>query len=218
MSWLVDRLLGRDPVRKLRLGNLWEELRGISAGPAGAQQAEIDNALTAIGDQIGPALPAPWSQTVRAAARSKRDEIPAALGAAIGEALPEENSVEPWWRLVAAWQGLLLGCVVAGLAWIVALLVIGVFHAAHHAAAIFSDVALLPWVAILIVAILALGWLTASGCMSLVSAAALREREPGRGPDAVPDAGRRRAAGAGAGRAGTVGVRPVLQRAPGRPR
>ena len=31
-------------------------------------------------------------------------------------------------------------------------------------------------VAVLIEAILALGWLTASGCMSLVSAAALRER------------------------------------------
>ncbi|MGH3119685.1 MAG: ABC transporter, partial [Streptosporangiaceae bacterium] len=176
VSWLVDRAVGRDPVRKLRLGNLWEELRGISAGPAGAQQAEIDNALTAIGEQIGPALPAPWSQTVRLAARSKRDEIPGALGAAIGEALPGENSVEPWWRLVAVWQGLLLGCVVTGLAWIGALLVIGVFHAAHHAAAIFSDAALLPWVAILIVAILALGWLTASGCMSMVSAAALRER------------------------------------------
>src|SRR5580704_58038 len=176
VSWLVDRALGHDPVRKLRLGDLWEELRGISAGPAGAQQAEIDNALTAIGEQIGPALPAPWSQTVRVAARSKRDKIPGALGAAIGAALPEENSVEPWWRLVAVWQGLLLGCVVAGLAWIVALLVIGVFHAAHHAAAIFSDVALLPWVAVLIVAILALGWLTASGCMSMVSAAALRER------------------------------------------
>jgi GTP-binding protein EngB required for normal cell division len=176
VSWLVDRALGRDPVRKLRLGNLWEELRGISGGPAGAQQAEIDNALTAIGEQIGPTLPAPWSQTVRVAARSKRDEIPGALGTAIGEALPAENSVEPWWRLVAAWQGLLLGCVVAGLAWIGALLVIGVFHAAHHAASVFSDAALLPWVAILIAAILALGWLTASGCMSMVSAAALRER------------------------------------------
>jgi GTP-binding protein EngB required for normal cell division len=176
VSWLVDRVLGRDPVRKLRLGNLWEELRGISGGPAGAQQAEIDNALTAFGEQIGPSLPPPWSQTVRVAARSKRDEIPGALGAAIGGSLPEENSVEPWWRLVAAWQGLLLGCVVTGLAWIAALLVIGVFLAVHHAASIFSDVALLPWVAILIAAILALGWLTASGCMSMVSAAALRER------------------------------------------
>ncbi len=35
VSWLVDRALGHDPVRKLRLGNLWEELRGISGGPAG---------------------------------------------------------------------------------------------------------------------------------------------------------------------------------------
>jgi GTP-binding protein EngB required for normal cell division len=176
VSWLVDRALGRDPVRKLRLGNLWEELRDVSAGPAGAQQAEIDNALTTLGEQIGPTLPEPWSETVRAAARSRRDEIPGALGAAIADSLPEENSVGPWWRAVAVWQGLLLGCAVTGLAWVVALLVIGVFHAAHHAPAIFSDAALLPWVILLIAAILVLGWLTASGCMSLVSSAALRER------------------------------------------
>jgi GTPase SAR1 family protein len=176
VSWLVDGGLGHDPVRKLRLGNLWEELRGVSAGPAGAQQAEIDNALTVLGDQIGPTLPKPWSQTVRAAARSRRDEIPGALGTVIGDTLPAENSVEPWWRLVAVWQGLLLGCVVAGLAWVAALVVIGVFHATRHALAIFSDVALLPWVILLIAAILTLGWLTASGCMSMVSSAAVRER------------------------------------------
>jgi len=176
VSWLLDRALGRDPVRKLRLGNLWEELRGVSAGPAGAQQAEIDNALTALGEQIGPTLPKPWSETVQAAARSRRDEIPGALGEAIGDSLPAENTAAPWWRVVAVWQGLLLGCVVAGLAWVVALLVIGVFHAARHAPAIFSDAALLPWVILLIAAILVLGWLTASGCMSLVSSAALRER------------------------------------------
>jgi GTPase SAR1 family protein len=176
VSWLVDRALGRDPVRKLRLGNLWEELRGVSAGPAGAQQAEIDNALTALGDQIGPTLPKPWSQTVRAAARSRRDEIPGALGTVIGDTLPAENSVEPWWRMVAVWQGLLLGCAVAGLAWVVALVVIGVFHATRHAVAIFSDAALLPWVILLIAAILTLGWLTAQGCMSMVSSAAVRER------------------------------------------
>jgi len=176
VSWLVDRVLGRDPVRKLRLGNLWEELRGVSAGPAGAQQAEIDNALTVLGDQIGPTLPKPWSQTVRAAARSRRDEIPGALGTVIGDTLPAENSAEPWWRMVAVWQGLLLGCVVAGLAWVVALVVIGVFHATPHAVAIFSDAALLPWVILLIAAILTLGWLTAQGCMSVVNSAAVRER------------------------------------------
>jgi GTP-binding protein EngB required for normal cell division len=176
VSWLVDRALGRDPVRKLRLGNLWEELRGVAAGPAGAQQAEIDNALTVLGDQIGPTLPKPWSQTVRAAARSRRDEIPGALGAVISDTLPAENSVEPWWRMVAVWQGLLLGCAVAGLAWVAALVVIGVFHATRHAIAVFSDAALLPWVILLVAAILTLGWLTASGCMSMVSSAAVRER------------------------------------------
>ncbi len=176
VSWLVDRVLGRDPVRKLRLGNLWEELRGVSAGPAGAQQAEIDNALTDLGEHVAPQLPKPWSATVRAAARARRSEIPAALGAAIGESLPAENSVEPWWRAVAVWQGLLLGCAITGLAWIGAILAIGVFHAADHAIAILSDAALLPWVALLIVAILVLGWLTASGAMSLVSSAALAER------------------------------------------
>ncbi len=176
VSWLVDRALGRDPVRKLRLGNLWEELRGVAAGPAGAQQAEIDNALTVLGDQIGPTLPKPWSQTIRAAARSRRDEIPGALGAVIADTLPAENSVEPWWRMVAVWQGLLLGCAVAGLAWVATLVVIGVFHATRHAIAVFSDAALLPWVILLVAAILTLGWLTASGCMSMVSSAAVRER------------------------------------------
>jgi GTP-binding protein EngB required for normal cell division len=177
VAWLADRMIGRDPVRKLRLGNLWDELREMSAGPAGAQQAEIDNALTAIGDQVGSSLPQPWSHTVRVAARSRARQIPAALGAAIGESLPAENTVAPWWRPIAALQGLLLGCVVIGLAWMVAILVLGVFGAAPHAPAIFRDPVLLLWIAIMIAAILALGWLTASGCLSRVATAAARERE-----------------------------------------
>jgi GTP-binding protein EngB required for normal cell division len=176
VAWLADRVVGRHPVRKLRLGNLWDELREVSAGPAGAQQAEIDNAITTLGDQVDADLPAPWSSTVRTAARSKAQQIPAALGAAIGESLPAENTVTPWWRLVAAWQGLLLGCAAVGLAWMVAILVLGVFHVAPHAPAIFRDPVLLPWIAVMIAAILLLGWLTASGGMTLVNAAAVRER------------------------------------------
>jgi GTP-binding protein EngB required for normal cell division len=176
VAWLADRVVGRHPVRKLRLGNLWDELREVSAGPAGAQQAEIDNAITTLGDQVGADLPAPWSSTVRTAARSRAQQIPAALGAAIGESLPAENTVAPWWRLVAAWQGLLLGCAAVGLAWMVAILVLGVFHVAPHAPAIFRDPVLLPWIAVMIAAILLLGWLTASGGMTMVNAAAVRER------------------------------------------
>jgi hypothetical protein len=177
VSWLADRALRRDPVRKIRLGTLWDELRGVSAGPAGAHKAEIDNAITALADEVGPGLPPPWPATTRAAARSKVDEIPAALGGAIARALPAENNVMPWWRLVAAWQGVLLGAAAAGLAWLVVLLAVGVFHASRHAAAMFSNVMLMPWVAVMVVAVLLLGWLTASGCMTLVIRSADRERE-----------------------------------------
>ncbi len=176
LSWLADRITGRDPQRKLRLGNLWEELRAVSAGPAGAHQAEIDNALTALADEAGAGLPDPWPATVLAAARSQAEDMPAALGAAIAEALPAENHVVPWWRLVAAWQGLLLGCVVAAAAWIGMILAFGVFHAASHVPSVFSQVLLLPWVVLMIAAFLLLGWLTAIGCMSLVIRGAERER------------------------------------------
>jgi GTP-binding protein EngB required for normal cell division len=177
VSWLAGRIAGRDPMRKLRLGKLWDELRTMSAGPAGAQRSEIDNALTDLANEISPALPQPWSSTVREAIRSRAEQIPAALGSTVGAALPPENEVTPWWRLVAAWQGLLLGSAVVGVAWFALVLAFGVFHAAAHPPALFGGAALLPWVALLIAALLALGWLTAIGCMSVVTRSAKWERE-----------------------------------------
>jgi hypothetical protein len=175
VAWLYGRITGRDPLRKLRLGSLWEELRGVASGPAAAQQADIHQALTGLADQVGDGLPDPWPDTVRAAARSQAEDIPGALGTAIAEALPEENRVAPWWRVIAGWQGLLLGCVVTAAVWLGLILAFGVFHAGRTAA-IFTDVGLLPWVGVMIVAFLLLGWLTAVGCMSLVIRSAERER------------------------------------------
>jgi GTP-binding protein EngB required for normal cell division len=177
VSWIVERLLRRDPVRKIRLGKLWAELRGVTAGPSGAQQAEIDNALTQLADEASPGLPRPWAQTVRAAIRSRAEAIPAALGARIGEALPAENAIPGWWRAIGVWQGLLLGCVIVGIAWIVAILVFGVFGVASGVPRLFSDDALLPVIVILIAVMLVLGWLTASACVNAVRTAAIRENE-----------------------------------------
>jgi GTP-binding protein EngB required for normal cell division len=176
IGWLAERITGHDPARKVRLGKLWEELRSVTAGPSGAQQAEIDNALTAVADQVAVPLPRPWSQTVRSAARSMSKEIPGALGTAMGESLPVENEIAGWWRIIGAWQGLLLGCVIVGVAWIGVIVAFGVFHAARHIPSrLFDDVSLLPWIGLMIAAILLLGWLTASGCMNLVRVAAERE-------------------------------------------
>lgn len=178
VGWLAERVTGHDPARKVRLGKLWAELRSVTAGPSGAHQAEIDNALTVVADKVGPPLPMPWSQTVRSAARSMAKDIPGALGASMGEALPVENEIAGWWRLIGAWQGLLLGCVIVGVAWLGVIVAFGALHAAGHVPSrLFDDVSLLPWISLMIAAILLLGWLTASGCMNLVRVAAEREQQ-----------------------------------------
>jgi GTP-binding protein EngB required for normal cell division len=177
VSWLIERLVRRDPVRKIRLGKLWAELRGVTAGPSGAQQAEIDNALTQLADEVSPGLPQPWSHTVRTAIRSQAEDIPAALGERIGAALPAENEIAGWWRAIGVWQGLLLGCVIVGIAWIVAIVIFGVFHAGSSVPSLFTSVSLLPLIAILIAAMLVLGWLTASASINVVRTAAIRENE-----------------------------------------
>ena len=176
VTWLVERILRRDPVRKIRLGKLWAELRGVTAGPSGAQQSEIDTALTELADKVSPDLPKPWSSTIRVAIRSRAADIPAALGERIGAALPAENNIAAWWRAVGVWQGLLLGGSIVGLAWIVAILVFGVLHAATvpH---LFRAVGLLPVLVLLIAAALVLGWVTANSCLKAVRAAALLENE-----------------------------------------
>src|SRR6185312_5322838 len=117
---------------------------------------EIDNALTQLADEASPGLPRPWAQTVRTAIRSRADAIPAALGARIGEALPAENTIPGWWRAIGVWQGLLLGCVIVGIAWIVAICVFGVFGVASGVPRLFSDDALVPVIVILIAVMLVL--------------------------------------------------------------
>jgi GTP-binding protein EngB required for normal cell division len=177
IAWLAERLTGRDPVRKIRLSRLWAEVKSMTSGPSDAQQAEIDHALTRLADEVGAPLPRPWSQTTRSAVRSRAAEIPGALGTAMTESLPDENKIASWWRLIGGLQGLLLGGVVVGLAWILALLIFGVFHAADNVPRLFSDVSLLPWAIILTAAFLLLGWLTAAVSRNVVRAAAEQESE-----------------------------------------
>jgi hypothetical protein len=177
VAWLADRVARRDPVRKVRLGALWDELRAVSAGATGAQRSEISNAITALADEAGRGLPGPWQASVRQAARSGTEEIPAALGAAIAQSLPKENSVAPWWRVVAAWQGLLLGAAAVCVVWLMTVIILGAFGAGPHATLLLRDVSLLPWIALMVAALLLLGWLTANGCMALAIRAADLDRE-----------------------------------------
>jgi GTP-binding protein EngB required for normal cell division len=177
VSWVAERLTSPDPVRKVRLGKLWDELRGVTAGPSGAQQAEIDNALTRVADESVPPLPLPWSRTVRAAVRSRAVQVSAAIGEKIGAALPAAAVVDRWWRLIGVLQGLLLGCVLVGIVWLASLITFGVAHVGSGVPKLFSDEWLLPWAALMVIASLAGGSLTARICTRAVSQAAARETE-----------------------------------------
>jgi hypothetical protein len=144
-------------------------------GPATqAQRSDIDNAITAFADQVGGSLPQPWSRTVRLAARSRAGEAQAALGAAVARGLPPRDKVTSWWRLVAVAQWLLVLLMVAGLAWIALILAL---HGNSKASSLFSDVSLVPWLAVMVAALLLLGWLISSWCQNMVVLAADRERE-----------------------------------------
>lgn len=182
LSWPAGRLAGwsgrRDPVRAVHLGRLRDEAGAAVAAGADAQQSEIDSAITVFADAVGAGLPDPWPRTVRAAARSRADEVRGALSAAVSDSIPAEESVPGWWRLVRIWQWLLVALVIAGIGWMGVIVAVGVFHAmGPHPPGLLGSVVLLPWLAVMIVALLLLGWLTTSGSQNVVTLSADRERE-----------------------------------------
>ncbi len=179
LSWPFGRAAGwfpgRDPVR---LGRVSGDARTAVAAGAEAQQSEIDSAITVFADTAGEGLPDPWPRTVRAAARSRTGDVSGALSAAISESMPATTRVPAWWRLVCGWQWLLVAMVVAGIGWMGVILVAGVLHAAGpHPPELIGSAGLLPWLAAMVVALLLLGWLTASGSQNAVMLSSDRERE-----------------------------------------
>ncbi len=155
---LAARLRGRGPGR----------LPSADAADAPqAQRSDIDNAINVFAVQVGGSLPVPWSRTVLAAARSRADDTQDALGAAVARGLPKRDTVTGWWRLIAVVQWLLIALMVAGLVWIALILSPGGGHKSS----------LTPWLGVMVVALLLLGWLIASWCRNLVVLAADRERE-----------------------------------------
>ena len=166
---LAARLRGEAPTHKLLASD---------PGQAGqAQRSDIDNAINVFANEVGGSLPEPWSRTVRAAARSRADEAQSALGTAVAQGLPPRNKVTTWWRLVALAQWLLVALMLAGLIWIVLIVAFGESSAAHKSPSLINDVSLAPWLGVMVVALLLLGWLISSWCQNMVVLAADRERE-----------------------------------------
>jgi GTP-binding protein EngB required for normal cell division len=178
-GWPVGRLLRRrrDPVRALRSpGTAAAARQAIDAAVGQAQQSEVDNAITAFAGAVGGQLSEPWATGLRSAARYNAGTIPQALADAVRSAATRWPGPPGWWRLVTAWQWLLTLLAAAGVALSV---VIAVVRVTGHRHGWISEASLIPWLLLMAVAMLVLGYVTALSCRSLATSAAERERESG---------------------------------------
>ncbi len=138
VAWLPARLVRgrRDPVRALRASSGKKNTNDGTAAAGDAQQSEVDNAITAFADSVGGELPEPWEASLRGAARSNAAAVPSALAGAVRDAVPAGSARVPfWWRLINAWQWLLIVLGVAGVVWAV---VIAVGHQGHERSTLLS--------------------------------------------------------------------------------
>ncbi|HEX2316499.1 MAG TPA: ABC transporter [Thermomonospora sp.] len=180
VGWPVARIAARlrsDPLRKMRLTELREELRGAFTGPVGAQQGDVDTALHGITDGVTADLPESWARAVRGAARSHAAELPEALGDSLKDALPAFNQVPRWWWLVKTWQYFLVLVAALAVAWIGLLVAYGVFEVSTDAPDLIGDPGLIPYVAVLLACVLGMGALTSSACRNVVAMSSARHGE-----------------------------------------
>jgi GTP-binding protein EngB required for normal cell division len=181
VGWPVSALITRlrsDPLRRMRLTELREELRNAFTGPIGAQQGDVDNALADVTDGITGELPVHWSRSVRAAARSQATEVPEALGQSLKEALPTFNQVPRWWWLVKTWQYFLVLVAALSVVWIGVLVAYGMLKVGgDDPGGFIGQAGLIPYVAVLVVCTLGMGWLTSSACRNLVALSSAKHGE-----------------------------------------
>jgi GTP-binding protein EngB required for normal cell division len=172
VGWPVARTVQRmrtDPLRKIRLTELRDEMRDAFSGPVGAQQGDVDNALQGVTDDVTAELPEAWSRSVRAAGRLHAAHLPDALGASLRKALPTFNQVPRWWWLTKTWQYFLVLVTVLSLIWIVLLVVYGVLGVASAPMGLLDDAGLIPYITVLGLCTFGMGALTSSACRNVVA-------------------------------------------------
>ncbi len=129
-GWPVTRWLGRlraDPLRRLNLRrqDVVPEVRRSSL-PLGrpAQRARVDQALRVFGDEVARGVVEPWHTSIRDASRGTADDLTDALDTAVTTA-DLETGRRAWWGIFGVLQWIAFAALVAGLAWLGVLAVLG---------------------------------------------------------------------------------------------
>jgi GTP-binding protein EngB required for normal cell division len=180
VGWPLGRLASRlhsDPLRRMRLGELRDELRQAFTTPVNAQQSLVDNALHEVTEDVVRDLPPSWQRSVRDAGRSRADELPEALGDSLRKVVPGFNQVPAVWWIVRAWQYVLLAGAALGLIWLGAIVAFGALKLADAPLDIVGDTSVAPYVVVLFLCTLGLGALTASAARNLIALSAVKHGE-----------------------------------------
>ncbi|WP_306366477.1 GTPase [Nocardiopsis sp. CC223A] len=179
VGWPVARRAARlrkDPLAAVQLDFLRKDGDQVLGGPVDAHEAELETVLSDAADAVSEDMPAPWRRRMRAAARSSVAELPAELGGAVSSAVGDPDQSPSWWRMARSVQFALLAVAGAGLAWALVALV-SRLGGGITGFAMFDDVVFVAYASALVVAALAVGWLTGVGCGNLVEVAAVQRRE-----------------------------------------
>ncbi|MGP3915757.1 ABC transporter [Nonomuraea sp. NBC_00507] len=164
-----------DPLKSLRLEDVGDEIRGITAGSVSAQSAEVANAVHALADGLSMGMHPVWRTAVHQAARSRAGQLPQALTEDLTEVAPQLDRVPGWWRLLKVWQYFLVAAFLAGAAWLaVGLIMPGRLPAGLE---LLGDSAALPWVGLMMASVLGLGALSGIASRNFVELGASKERE-----------------------------------------
>ncbi|MEU9890040.1 GTPase [Sphaerisporangium sp. NPDC051011] len=180
VGWPFARWASRlrpDPLASLRIGNLRDEIKAVTAAKVSAQPAEVENAVQALADGLTSGMPEAWRNGVRDAARSQVKRLPEVLSGELSETAPRLDRVPGWWRLLKVWQYLLVALFAAGLAWAGAIVVYGVLKLVKAPAELLGDVSVLPWLGVMVVSVLGLGLLSAIASRNFVVLGAGKERD-----------------------------------------
>ncbi len=180
VGWPLRRLAARihsDPLRRMRLVELRDELRVAFTTPVNAQQSHVDNALQEVTEGVVSELPPSWQRSVRNAGRSRAEDLPKALGDSLRDVVPNFNQVPSWWWVVRTWQYLLLAGAFVGLVWLGAILVYGALKLGHAPIAVAGDTSLAPYIGVLFVCVLGLGALTASAARNIIALSSVKHGE-----------------------------------------
>ena len=183
------RRLRPDPLRRLRLEQPAPDVRTSLPGPTAVQREQVAAATRALAAGASSGLPAPWPNIVRRAATAREEQVSDRLDRVVA-GVDLRARAPRWWSVAGALQRLLALAVLAGAAWLLALVALAWLQ--HDDVVPTPELNGLPVPTLLLLGGLAVG-LVLAYLVRLVNAASARRR--GRAARRTLEAGVDEAAG-----------------------